>query len=418
MTIAEQDARLDELARQFVAGELALSDNVEVRSNPHPLYHRLRDGWPVMHQPEFNDFLLTRWDDCEQVLRDPRFSSNPTHRITDIPIEERSFREQVSSTDGVNTLLFLDPPDHTRIRQLVSKAFTPRTVERLRPRISQICDGILDEAADRGALDVVADLGYVLPVTVICELLGVPVEDRDQFGPWSSDASRLLDAYIDDATMQRGIVAFMMLLNYLNELFEERRKQPGDDLISALLAAEEQGDRLSEEELRSIVILLFIAGHETTMNLIGNGTWALLQHRDQFDRLLADPSLIGSCIEELLRYDGPVHITGRTATCELEVAGVAVAKGQGVVTLVAAANRDPAQFPDPDRLDIGRTDNRHLTFSHGMHYCLGAALARAEGQIAIGSLVKRFPRLDAIEVPTYRDHFVLRGLNSLRVSVA
>lgn len=417
MTIADHDARIDELARQFVAGELMLSENDEVRADPHPLYHRLR-RWPVMHQSGVDDFILTRWADCERVLRDPRFSSNPKHRVSDVPMEERTFREQVSGDDGVNTLLFLDPPDHTRIRQLVSKAFTPRTVERLRPRISEVCDGILDEAAERGSLDVVADLGYVLPVTVICELLGVPVEDRDQFGPWSSDASRLLDAFIDDATMQRGLVAFMMLLNYLNDLFDERRKQPGDDLISALLAAEEAGDRLSEEELRSIVILLFIAGHETTMNLIGNGTWALLQHRDQFDRLRADPTLIGTCIEELLRYDGPVHVTARTATCELDVAGTVVRQGQTVVTLLAAANRDPAQFPDPDRLDIGRIDNRHLTFSHGMHYCLGASLARAEGQIAIGSMIDRFPRLDVIEMPSYRDHFVLRGLNSLRVSVA
>ena len=416
MSIAPDAERIEHLARQFVAGELLLSENVEVRTDPHPLYHHLRAGWPVMHTPN-DEFFLTRWEDCEQVLRDPRFSSNPNHLESSIPMEDRSFREQMTGGE-VNTLLFMDPPDHTRIRKLVSKAFTPRTVEQLRPRISEICDEILDEATERGSLDVVSDLGYVLPVTVICELLGVPLEDRDQFGPWSSDASRLLDNLIDDATMQRGVVAFMMLLNYLNGLFEERRRTPGDDLISALLAAEEEGDRLSEEELRSIVILLFIAGHETTMNLIGNGTWALLQHRDQLDRLHRDPTLIGTCIEELLRYDGPVHITGRIATCPLEIAGTPVRKGQAVVTLLAAANRDPAQFPDPDRLDIGRIENRHLTFSHGMHYCLGAALARAEGQIAIGSLASRFPNLHALEIPTYRDHFVLRGLNSLRVSAA
>jgi cytochrome P450 len=214
------------------------------------------------------------------------------------------------------------------------------------------------------------------------------------------------------------MLAMMQLLNYLNQLFDERRAHPGDDLISGLIAAEEQGDRLSEEELRSIVLLLFVAGHETTMNLIGNGTWALLGHPDQLGRLRDDPSLIGSCVEELLRFDGPVHLTGRVATCDLEVAGRTIPHGQAVVTLLAAANRDPAQYDEPDRLDIGRADNRHLTFSHGIHYCLGAALARAEGQVAIGSLVRRFPKIEATETPTYREHFVLRGLDSLQVSVA
>jgi cytochrome P450 len=414
MTVTDDE--LETLYEGVVAGELTLS-SPELRRNPHPLYHLLRERQPIFGPSPTGELLLTRSADCEAVLREPRFSSNPNHQITEIPLPQRSFREQISASGDINSLLFLDPPDHTRIRGLVSKAFTPRRIEQLRPHIGEICDAILDEAAERGELDVVADLGYVLPVTVICELLGVPVADREQFGPWSAGASRLLDGDLDDETLQAGVVAIMSLLNYLNHLFDERRQHPGDDLISALIAAEEAGDKLSEQELRSIVLLLFVAGHETTMNLIGNGTWALLRHPDQLQRLRDDPSLVGSAVEELLRYDGPVHLTGRVATAELEVAGRTIPKGQMVITLLAAANRDPARFSDPDVLDVGRQDNRHLAFSHGIHYCLGAALARAEGQVAIGSLVRRFPRLEAMEVPSYREHFVLRGLESLRVSL-
>jgi len=246
----------------------------------------------------------------------------------------------------------------------------------------------------------------------------VPAEDRHLFGPWSSDASRMLDADLDEATIQRGLLAFMSLVNYLNGIFEERRANPRDDLLSALLAAEEEGDRLSEEELRSTVVLLFVAGHETTMNLIGNGTVALLRQRDQWDRLIADPSLAPGAVEEVLRYDGPVHLTARTATVDCEVAGVAVEAGQGLVTLLAAANRDPERFPDPDRVDIARPDNHHLTFSHGIHYCLGAALARLEGQEVFKALTQRFPNLELTEEPVHRDHFVLRGYKAVQVATA
>lgn len=410
------DTEIDDLVQRFLAGEPVL-DNPAIRADPHPLYHRIRE-LPPTYMPNENGWIFTRWDDCEQVLRDVRFSSNPAHRDVATPIAERSLREQFELGGEFRTLLFLDPPDHTRIRGLVSKAFTPRTVERLRPHIAEITNGILDEAAAVGHLDVVGQLGYLLPVTVICELLGVPVSDREMFGPWSSDISRLLDNSDDEAVLQRGMVAFMGLMNYLNGLIDERRAHPGDDLLSGLLAAEEAGDRLDETELRSIVILLFIAGHETTMNLIGNGTWALLEHPDQLARLRDDPTLIGSTIEELLRYDGPVHVTGRIATTDLAVGDLIVRKGQQVITLLAAANRDPDRFDDPDRLDIGRPDNRHLTFSHGIHYCLGAALARVEGQVAISSLLNRFASIEPTEAPTYRDHFVLRGLNSLHVDIA
>jgi cytochrome P450 len=247
-------------------------------------------------------------------------------------------------------------------------------------------------------------------------LMGVPLADRSQFAGWSSDASRLLDGFMTPDELQAGIMAAMCFFAYFNELFDERRRNPGDDLISALLAAEEAGERLAPEELSSIVVLLFIAGHETTMNLIGNGTLALLRQPDQLARWHGDPSLDASAVEELLRFDPSAHVTGRTATEDIVVNGHPVRKGTGVITLIAAANRDPARFDAPSRLDLSRTDNHHLAFSQGMHYCLGAALARLEGQIAIGSLVRRFPDIELAEQPVHRDHFVLRGLKSLQVT--
>lgn len=386
-------------------------------ADPHPTYHCVRAAGPLP-QPTYNEVIFTRFDHCEAILRDPRFSSDPSNRVVpdDAPLTSMPVQANLSE---VRSLLFLDPPDHTRIRSLVSKGFTPRRVEALRPHIEQIRDDILNRAADEGTLDIVNDLGYQLPVTVICELLGVPLEDRDRFGPWSSAASRLLDGdSLTEADLNAGLLAFMELVNYFNALFAERRAHPRDDLISALLAAEEAGDRLDEMELHSIVLLLFVAGHETTMNLIGNGMLALLRHPDQL-RLLRDrPDLTANAIEELLRYDGPVHLTGRTALEDLEVDGYPVRAGQGAITLLAAANRDPLRHEAPDELHIDRPDPRHLTFSHGIHYCLGASLARVEGQSAIGGLVERFGSIEAIEEPVHRAHFVLRGLESLRVAVS
>lgn len=380
-------------------------------ADPHPHYHRMRAATPIMAVPEWDEFVFTRWEDCERILRDPTMSSDPSKRRLEVPFMDFGGMERPSS------MLMMDPPDHTRLRKLVSKAFTPRTVEQLRPHVAELVTGMLDEV-DPSGFDLISGLGFPLPVTVICEMLGVPADDRHLFGPWSSDASRMLDGDLDDATIQRGIMAFMQLVNYLNGIFEERRASPRDDLLSALLAAEEEGDRLSEEELRSTVVLLFVAGHETTMNLIGNGTVAMLRQRDQWERLVADPSLAVGAVEECLRFDGPVHLTGRTATVPSVVGGVEIEPGQGLVTLLAAANRDPARFPDPDRLDITRPDNQHLTFSHGIHYCLGAALARLEGQEVFKALAQRFPTLELIEEPVHREHFVLRGYQAVAVAAA
>jgi cytochrome P450 len=379
-------------------------------ADPHPHYHRVRAEKPIWSIPEWDEYVFTRFDDCERILRDPTMSSDPAKRRLDVP-----FLEIVPGMERPRTMLLMDAPDHTRLRKLVSKAFTPRTVEMLRPHVAELVHGFLDEV-DPGGFDLIAGLGYPLPVTVICELLGIPAEDQHLFGPWSSDASRMLDANLDAATIQRGTLAFMQLVNYLNGIFEERRANPRDDLLSALLAAEEAGDKLSEDELRTTVVLLFVAGHETTTNLIGNGTVALLRQRDQWERLVGDPTLAPGAVEEVLRYDGPVHVTARTATVEARIGDVVVEPGQGLVTLLAAANRDPARFPDPDRLDITRSDSHHLTFSQGAHYCLGAALARLEGQEVFAALPQRFPELHLTDEPVHREHFVLRGYQAVQVA--
>ena len=377
--------------------------------DPHPHYHRMRAETPIWSVPDWDQFVFTRWEDCERILRDPTMSSDPSKRRLEARFMDFGTMERPRS------MLMMDPPDHTRLRKLVSKAFTPRTIERLRPHVADLVTGMLDEV-DPSGFDLISGLGFPLPVTVICEMLGIPAEDRHRFGPWSSDASRMLDGDLDEATIQRGIMAFVHLIDYLNGIFEERRASPRDDLLSALLAAEEEGDRLSEDELRSTVVLLFVAGHETTMNLIGNGTVAMLRQRDQWDRLVADPSLAPGAVEECLRFDGPVHLTGRTATVASVVGGVEIEPGQGLVTLLSAANRDPARFPDPDRLDITRPDNQHLTFSHGIDYCLGAALARLEGQEVFKAMAQRFPTLELTEEPVHREHFVLRGYQAVPVA--
>lgn len=397
--------------------DIDLSDPA-LRADPHPIYHRLRAEAPVQEivGPEGPELLLTRYEDCAAVLRDPRWSSSPSHAEAGQNVAS-PLRAAVAG-DNFPVLLFMDPPDHTRLRRLVSKAFTPRTVERLRPRITEILDELVREPAERGELELISELAYPLPVTVICELLGVPVADRDGFSGWSSDASRLLDGVIAEDEIERGVTALMQFVNYFNLLFEDRRRSPGEDLISQLLAVEEDGDMLTHQELLATVVLLFVAGHETTMNLVGNGLFQLLSHRDQFDRLAADPSLAPGAVEESLRFDGPVHLTGRVATEDLRVGDVPVPAGRQVVALLAAANRDPQVFEEPDRFDIGRTDNHHLTFSHGMHYCLGAALARVEGQVVLGELARRWPDMELLDrTPTRREHFVLRGLESLRVTL-
>ncbi|HXU88875.1 MAG TPA: cytochrome P450 [Methylomirabilota bacterium] len=380
-------------------------------ADPYPTYHRLRAEDPV-HKSPMGFWILTRYDDVVAALRDPRLAKEAIAAFV-----AARFGAPVPIT-GLS-MLDRDPPDHTRLRGLVSKAFTPRVVEGLRPRIQQIVDGLLDRVRDAGAMDLIDEFAYPIPVNVICEMLGVPVEDHERFKGWSLDLARGLDSIllpVDSEIPKRSVASRSALADYFRELIARRRSSPRPDLLSGLIAAEEAGDKLSETELLATCILLLVAGHETTVNLIGNGTLALLRHPDQLRRLRDNPALIGTAVEELLRFDGPVQRTARIPSEDVVIDGHAIAKGEMVMPFIGAADRDPAHFRDPDRLDIGRTDNRHIAFGLGIHFCLGAPLARLEGQIAINTLVQRLPKLAlATESPEFRQSLTLRGLASLPV---
>ena len=384
----------------------------EVNEDPYPLYERMRSLDPV-HWNLPGVWMLTRHADAVRMLRHPRMSSDfrnselfEMFREMNFPLDERE-----------PSMLFRDPPDHTRLRNLVSKAFSPKVIDSMRPFIAEVVDRLLAEAAGRETFDLVTELAHPLPVILICEMLGVPAEDQHLFSRWSDDLVHTLDPMVGPDVMQRGTESELAFGSYFRALIAERRTAPRNDLLSALIAAEEEGERLSEEELLRTLILLLVAGHETTVNLISNGMLALLRNRSQLERLQEDPSLLRSAVEELLRYDSPVQLTSRVALEPMEFGDRPVRKGQHVVALVGAANRDPEQFPDPDRLDLGRADNKHIAFGGGIHFCLGASLARAEGQAAIGTLVARFPQLEPAGETERRDTITLRGLKRFPVAL-
>ena len=317
-------------------------------------------------------------------------------------------------------MLFVDPPSHTRLRGLVNKAFTPRMVENMHARIQELVDELLDAVQRNGRMDVIADLAAPLPGTVISDMLGVPTEDQPQFQKWSNDiAAGITGTSTVGTQAERYVIAqqsFFELSDYFRGIVAELRERPRDNLLSALVQAEEAGDRLTEEELFANCVFLLFAGHETTTNLIGNGLLALMQNPEHLDKLRSDPTLIVSAVEELLRYTSPVQKLSRQATEDMEIDGRHIGRGDVVSFCYAAANRDPAQFEDPNTLDITRSENRHLAFAHGLHYCLGAALARIEGQIAFNTVLRRMPqiRLDTDELE-WNPSFILRGLKSLPV---
>ena len=384
----------------------------EFLADPYPTYHRLRAEDPVHHSP-LGFWVLTRYEDVASVLRDPRFIKEPLAALV-----AARFGAEVPRGVGLS-MLDRDPPDHTRLRSLVSKAFTPRVVEGLRPRIQQIVDELVTRAEAVGSMDVIEEFAYPIPVNVICEMLGVPVADHERFKGWSLDIARGLDSIWlppDSEIPRRSAASRHAISDYFRGLIAERRARPRGDLLSALIAAEEAGDKLNEEELLATCILLLIAGHETTVNLIGNGMLALLRNPRELRRLRETPGLITSAVEELLRYDGPVQRTARVASADATIGGRTIARGEMVMPFIGAADRDPSQFTDPDRLDLTRSDNRHIAFGWGIHFCLGAPLARVEGQIAIDTLVRRLPTLELVShEPEYRQSLTLRGLKTLPV---
>ena len=370
--------------------------------DPYRTYEQLRQKDPVHRMRLIEAWALTRYEDVQDVLIDHKRFTNA----------ERNYDYM-----QYRTFLDLDPPDHTRLRGLVSKAFTPRAVRELGPRIQELVDELLDEVAGKSRIDLISDFAFPLPVIVIAEMLGVPAEDRARFREWSDDIALSVNPLLNSGQIERVQQATEELFDYFEGIIEQRRQAPQNDMISALLAAEEEGDRLTHEELLSTLMLLLVAGNETTRNLIGNGMLALLKSPAQLQRLRDHPELLDSAINELLRYDSPVQIDSRNAIDDVEIGGKRIAAGQRILAIVGAANRDPKVFPNPDELDIGRDEVSHLSFGRGIHYCLGSPLAILEGRIAFTSLLERFSSIRLASDPVFKEQIVLRGVEELWVEV-
>jgi len=388
----------------------------EVLANPYPLYQRLRTEDPVHWDPFLHAWVVTRYADVVTVFQ--RFLADRTYTPEQLSALGMSALSPIAEV-MVRQMLFMDPPTHTRIRSLAAKAFTPRRVERLRTHIEEIVDDLLDAVERKGEMDVIADLAYPLPAIVTAELLGVPPADRDQLKAWSEDFAEMLGNFQHNPErIARVLKSVEGMLAYFREAVSRDRVEPTEGLIHALRTAEIDGDRFTDDEVVANTIVTMVGGQETTTNLIGNGMLALLRHEDQLERLKADMSLIPSAVEELLRYESPSQHTARLAPDDVELGGKAIRKRQAVIAVMGAANRDPARFPDPDRLDIGRQDNRHVAFGWAGHFCFGAPLARIEGQVAFQKLLARFGgvRLSPGAI-TWRHNLGLRGLTELRVSL-
>lgn len=394
------------------------------KANPYPTYAALRTASPLHRRMAADGktaiWFITRYDDVAALLRDhKRFVKNVTNTL---PPAERVHLPPTHPLLRLlsNHMLNLDPPDHTRLRALVNKAFTGQMVTQMGVRIQRVADQLLDRVHAKGAMDLIEDFAFPLPMIVIAELLGIPPKDRLRFRNWSN-AFVTPSANLQRSAKKLAKAGQVMedFTRYMRQVFAERRREPRNDLISLLLQAEENGDTLSEEELFSMMILLIVAGHETTVNLIGNGMVALLQHPDQRELLQAQPALLPSAIEEMIRYDGPVErATMRFAAEDVTIGGETIRRGDAVSLVLAGADRDPAHFAQPDTFDITRQNNRHLGFGLGIHYCLGSALARLEGQIAVNTLMQRYPTLQlttAVEQLKWRTIPILRGLHHLPV---
>jgi cytochrome P450 len=402
-------------------------------ADPYGVYARLRESSPI-HRSPLGFWVFTRHADCLSILRDRRVSSD-TRRGDGPPAADRDPAAQSDTSrrralgdrptpdgalDELIPFIFRDPPDHTRLRGLVQKAFTPKVIQGLRPRIEQICAELLDAALQRREVDLVADYAYPLPVQVITEILGVPPEDRIQFQKWSDALAHGLDPEFllspEDITQRTaGMLSFVQ---YFADLIAHRRADPGDDLISRLIQAEEHGEVLSHTELIATCLLLLVAGHETTVSLVSGGALTLMQHPEQLTRFRDDPGVTAGAIEEMLRFVSPVQLTTRIATQTMRFGEFVVEEGETCMLLIGSANRDPDVFTDPETFDVGRTENPHLGFGLGIHHCLGAPLARIEARIALGALVRRVRRWEGVgDRLSYNDNIALRGLASLPVTL-
>ncbi len=397
---------------QWRGDPVAMLMRPETNADPYPLYADLRRRGLV--RSPLGSWATARHETVANILRDRRFSTAPVHRRGYRPpaYPAGDPRAELPATD----MLTMDPPDHTRLRRLVSSAFTPRAVAGLEPWIRQVTDRLLESVDATAGFDLIDALAFPLPIAVICHLLGVPAEDQAKFGAWGGEIVTALEPQSAPNGESLTRAAELAVTAYLQELVCKRRADPDDSLLSALIAAEEEGDRLSSAELVSTALLLLVAGFETTVNLIGNGTVALLGEPQQWARLHEEPALVPAAVEELLRYDSPVQMTSRLATEDVEVDGAVIPKGASVILAIGGANRDPGVFDEPDVLRIDRPEaSRHLAFSLGMHHCIGAVLAPLEGRIAIEELTRRYPTLAIAGAPRRRPLLVLRGFESVPV---
>ena len=387
----------------------------EVLADPYPLYARLRTNDPVHWDPYLHAWVVTRYVDVVEVLQHFAADRTPTAaQLRGLGIEALTPLAEVM----VHQMLFLDPPAHGRIRGLAASAFTPRRVERLRSHIQDVVDGLLDNVWERHHIDIIADLANPLPAIVTAELLGLPTEDWQQLKQWSTDFAEVLGNFQHNPDRASKVLHSLdAMYAYFQSAICEHQRHPRDDLISALATAEVDGDRFTEQELVANCIVIMVGGQETTTNLIGNGLLTLFRHPDQLDQLRADPSLIPSGVEEMLRYESPSQHTARLAPCDTELGGKVIRRREAVIAIMGAANRDPERFADPDRFDVRREDNRHLAFAWASHFCFGAPLARIEGQISIATLLRRLPEMKLDPAPlTWRDNLGLRGLTTLKVT--
>jgi len=390
------------------------------RANPYPYYDALRSNDPV-HTTAFGMVVLTRYEDVSTTLKSADFSRDIEKYSTQASSEARQARRDRQES-RTKSILNLDPPDHTRLRRIVSKSFTPSAMERLRPRIQQLVDKVLDNAQDAGHIELIDDLAFPVPFQVISDLLDMPTDRSVELREWSQIITNSLEPTATDEDLLRSEDAIAQLVPYLTTIIEHRRKHLSDDMLSSLITAEESGEQMTTEELMAFVVLLYIAGHETTVNLIGNGTLALLNNPEQ-QAIVHNNGLAQSHIDELLRFDGPVQHTVRVPLVPVhymvDSEQITVQPGTMVLTSLGGANHDPSMFENPNDLQLNRPNsNRHMAFASGIHYCLGASLAKLETEIAVGSLIKRFAQIEIVGTPSWRDRLTIRGVNQLRLSVS
>ncbi len=385
-----------------------------VLGNPYPTLAKMQERGPILWSAEGNQWLVTRYEEANSILRNNQFGK----RLDRWRHPNFLMRSAIKYMRPGSNILLQDPPDHTRIRSLVNTAFTPKVIHQLEDHITEIADNLLAEMLKKDTSDLISEFAFVIPVTVIAELLGVPASDREQFKAWSRKITMGIDGGGCPMKVFDSIMAMQGLRRYLSTTIDQKRKTPTNDLISTLVAAQSEGnDRLSKSELLANTVLILIAGHETTVNLIGNGTYNFLKHPDQKDLLLSNPDLIGGAVEEVLRYDPPVQVVRRLANEPIEIGDVNIKTNDALTILVGACNRDPRVNPDPDRFDISREKPKHISFGAGIHYCLGAELARTEARIAFRQLFKAAPDLRLVDTPPlYKGPFALRGLQELMVS--